>query len=453
MSSERLMTAKIFSDITGFFIYDVDDNLIAKKLYPKNANEIAQKIHNLTLYNNSDELQELFNEIEIEKIITNSNDVLHFGRSVGKKCELNLESEVYTQFKDNLTGILIEDNYISNIREYIELVREVGIILSKKKVAHSSQRVDKMVVHAILSMDDIDKTANLFVSRIREWYGTHFPEILKIIENHVTLCKIITEIGSRSDFTVEKLHKFGFSSQKSAEIAGKAKSSMGADYSFEDLLPLRQFASRNLDLYEERERLETWIERELMRVAPNLQAVAGSAISARLIALAGGLREMAMLPASTVQLLGAEKALFRSLKSGAKPPKHGIIYQIPELHSCPWWQRGNIARAIAGRLTIAARVDAFQGEFVGDQLRKDLERKIEEIKKKYENPPEGKKEPIKYDFKPSGDRRPRSGYSKPRSGHDKGKPRYGKGKPKYTKGKPRYNKKRTEPPKSKQRSD
>jgi len=121
-------------------------------------------------------------------------------------------------------------------------------------------------------------------------------------------------------------------------------------------------------------------------VAPNLRAVVGGSIGARLISLAGGLKELSRLPASTLQVLGAEKALFRALRSRARPPKHGVIYQYPEVRGAPKWQRGKIARALAGKLSIAARVDAMSGEFVGDKLVAGLKTRIADIKAKYKEP-------------------------------------------------------------------
>lgn len=405
------MTTSIIANISGFFAFDEKYVLIDYKLYPKDAEEIAEKIHNLSRYNISEELKEL---MTIKDVIyeTNSSDVLNYIRTSGKKGELLTKADYYNHLIAKIPKILIEEGFIKTEDELTQLTREVSIALSKKSIAYSSQRIDKNVVHAILSMDDIDKTTNLFTSRIREWYGVHFPESDKEVPNHETLCKLITDIGVRENYTEDLLKNYGFSNEKSKKIVDLANKSMGAHFEDKDLIPLQTMAQRTLDLYEERNRLDSWIEREMSRIAPNMKAVVGSAIAARLIALAGGLREIAMKPASTIQLLGAEKALFRALKTGAKPPKHGIIYQTPELHSCPWWQRGNIARAIAGRLTIAARVDAFQGEFIGDQLRKEVEFKIEEIKEKYKEPPEGKKPPIDRSQQPKQSRSQRYGSSK-----------------------------------------
>ncbi|MCE7740999.1 MAG: C/D box methylation guide ribonucleoprotein complex aNOP56 subunit [Candidatus Heimdallarchaeota archaeon] len=433
------MTTRIIANISGFFVFDEGNKLLDLRLYAKNAEEIAEEIHNLSKYTLSEFLKDLLSNIEDIEIETNSSDVLNFIRVNGKKGDLLTKADYYSELVAQIPKILVQEGFIKNEEELDELTREVSIALSKKSIAYSSQRIDKNVVHAILSMDDIDKTTNLFTSRIREWYGVHFPETLKEVPNHVTLCKLITEIGSRDNFTEELLQNYGFSTEKGKKIVEVAKKSMGAHFEDKDLRPLQRLAQSTLDLYNERDRLESWIEREMGRIAPNMKAVVGSSIAARLIALAGGLMEIAMKPASTIQLLGAEKALFRALKTGAKPPKHGIIYQMPEIHSCPWWQRGNISRAIAGRLTIAARVDAFQGEFMGDQLKREVDQKIEEIREKYKEPPEGKKPPIDRSQQPQSSGPPRHGSSR------QGSQRYGsskQGQRKYPPKKGNYPKKK-----------
>lgn len=135
----------------------------------------------------------------------------------------------------------------------------------------------------------------------------------------------------------------------------------------------------------------------MKEVAPNLRELVGSSLGARLIALTGSLEGLAKKPASTIQVLGAEKALFRSLKTGARPPKHGIIFQHQYIHNAPRWQRGKIARALAGKLSIAARVDAFHGEFVADSLKKILDKRVEDIQKKYSKPPVKERRPERFE--------------------------------------------------------
>ena len=122
-------------------------------------------------------------------------------------------------------------------------------------------------------------------------------------------------------------------------------------------------------------------------VAPNMTSILGPLLSARLISIAGSLDRIAKMPSSTVQVLGAEKALFRSLKTGTRPPKHGIIFQYQPIHAAPKWHRGKIARTLSSKLSIAARMDAFGGEFIGDKLKMQLEKRIAEIQKAYPSPP------------------------------------------------------------------
>jgi nucleolar protein 56 len=163
---------------------------------------------------------------------------------------------------------------------------------------------------------------------------------------------------------------------------------MGADIAETDLAQIQALSKSVLDLYELRKGMENFLDKTMDEVAPNTKAMVGSLLGARLIAVAGSLQNLAMRPASTIQVLGAEKALFRSLKTGARPPKHGLIFQHTLLHDAKKWQRGKIARALAGKLAIAVRADAFGGgRYVGDRLKADLDRRIEEIRQKYKEPP------------------------------------------------------------------
>jgi len=163
---------------------------------------------------------------------------------------------------------------------------------------------------------------------------------------------------------------------------------MGADILETDLEQIQVLAKDVLTLYELRKSMEEYVDKTMEELAPNVRAVAGALLGARMIAIAGSLQNLAMRPASTIQVLGAEKALFRSLKTGARPPKHGLIFQHTLLHDAKRWQRGKIARVIAGKLAIAARADVFgEGHFIGDDLKADINKRVEEIREKYKEPP------------------------------------------------------------------
>jgi len=165
---------------------------------------------------------------------------------------------------------------------------------------------------------------------------------------------------------------------------------MGTALEGDDLKMIQDFASRIKELREMRERLADYIREQMKKIAPNVSAVAGPLLGARLISKAGGLKKLAIFPASTIQVLGAEKALFKHLAKGTPPPKHGILFQHPLVRSAKKWQRGKIARAIAAKLAIAAREDYFGGKDISAQLLKEIEDRVDEIREKYPNPPKRK---------------------------------------------------------------
>jgi nucleolar protein 56 len=256
----------------------------------------------------------------------------------------------------------------------------------------------------VRSLDDIDKSLNLFSGRVREWFGLHFPEFDAVVESHETYMKLIMELGARANWSRKKIKQVIKSNEKVEKLSVAAQSSIGADMSDEDLSILQSFCKEMLVLYKIRDEISICVEKVIEEFAPNILSITGPLIAARLVSLAGGIENLAKMPASTVQVLGAEKALFRSLKTKALPPKHGIIFQHAAIHQSPKWQRGKIARVLAAKIAIAARLDAFGGDFQGDALKADVERKILEIKKRSKKPPDkakkrGKRRKGKKSFK------------------------------------------------------
>lgn len=285
----------------------------------------------------------------------------------------------------------LESPVLKTASAYNEFSRQVTLQIARAGIARAAARRDLSAVQAVRAMDDLDKTLNLIAGRVREWYGLHFPEMDRMIEKHDTYARLVAKLGNRRNFTYESIIAEGLPRERSEELAEVAKKSMGAEIDEPDLDVLRSFSTLMLDLYKFRGNSETYIEGVMKQVAPNMTAVVGAALSARLISIAGSLENLAKMPASTLQVLGAEKALFRSLKTGARPPKHGVIFQHIAIHQSPRWQRGKIARALAGKLSIAARIDSFGGDFLGEKLRNQVEKKVAEIKERYKTPPPAKK--------------------------------------------------------------
>jgi nucleolar protein 56 len=291
--------------------------------------------------------------------------------------------------------IAVETGFAKDAKELSLWNRNVSIELAKLRVKGAAEKRDLVIAQAVQTLDDLDRTVNLFMGRLREWYGIHFPELDRLIEKHETYARLVMNLGCRDNFSLKALEKEGLPKEKAENIKTVAEKSMGAEVAEQDLAEIQALSKNVLELYELRKNMESYVDKTMEEVAPNTRAVAGALLGARLIAIAGSLQNLAMRPASTIQVLGAEKALFRSLKTGARPPKHGLIFQHALLHDAKRWQRGKIARAIAGKLAIAVRTDAFGGRFVGDSLKADIDKRLEEIREKYKEPPPPKEKPLR----------------------------------------------------------
>ena len=260
-----------------------------------------------------------------------------------------------------MSQIAVDVAFVKDEQELSLWNRNVSMELAKLRIKGASEKRDLIVAQGIQTLDDLDRTVNLFMGRLREWYGVYFPELDRLIEKHETYSRLVMNLGYRENYTAEALEKENIPKERAALVVKAAESSMGADIAERDLEQIQVLAKDVLEFYELRKNMDNYVDRTMEELAPNVRTVAGALLGARLIAMAGSLQNLAMRPASTIQVLGAEKALFRSLKTGARPPKHGLIFQHTLLHDAKRWQRGKIARVIAGKLAIAARADAFGG--------------------------------------------------------------------------------------------
>jgi len=315
------------------------------------------------------------------------NEALSKAAKADLGVKLERPSAVADRFREQLIPVLIDLKIVKDETEYNQFVRQTTLQMARTGVTVSSAKRDQHAIQTSRALDDLDKSLNLFAGRIREWYGLHFPEMDRLIEGHDTYVRLLADLGERNNFTDESLEKEGLPKEKARILAEAARKSMGAEMGDDDLEWMRVFCNQILDLFKLRDRAEKHLEDLMKDVAPNMSFLMGSTLSAKLISIAGSLNRLAMMPSSTLQVLGAEKALFRALKTGARPPKHGIIFQYAPIHQAPRWQRGKIARALSGKVSIAARIDAFKGEFRGEALKKELEKRIDEIKRRYSNPP------------------------------------------------------------------
>ena len=295
---------------------------------------------------------------------------------------------------DERMELMAKASLISSEEEARDLLREFALRAGEEKIKAEAARLDLHAMQIISAIDELDREVNVMAARVREWYGLHFPELDEILQNPKLYVRLVSTLGRRDNFVLDRLLELGVPRSKAAAVEEALRGTKGADIRDEELALLQSLAAEAYNLYKLRARLSSQLEEIMSQVAPNLTNLVGATIGARLLARAGSLDDLAKMPASTIQVLGAEKALFRALARGGKPPKHGVIFQHPWVHGAPKWQRGKIARAIAAKLAIAARLDRYSG-VLDPTLKEKLERRIQEIKEKYAKPPERAARPRK----------------------------------------------------------
>ena len=312
----------LFSNILGIFIFDEQFNLVE---------EISFK--NLKDYENKGNF--------IEKVKNKYENLK-------EPSEENLK-KILLYFKNNK---FFNDFYDTNLQ------------VTKSDVKNSVNN-GVLIIQSINLAEELNKAINILVKRLREWYELYNPEFSRAIENHEKFVEAILE--------KEK-------SELLNELKISLSDSIGADFKQEDLEPIRSLAHQIYDLYQLRKIQMDYISTLMDEFCPNIKAVCGALVGAKLIEHAGSLKRLSEMPASTIQILGAEKALFRHMKTGAKPPRHGIIVNHPLIAKAPDKMHGKIARALADKISIAAKVDYFQGKFIGDKLKEELEKKLKVLK-------------------------------------------------------------------------
>jgi len=385
----------IVQHFTGSYALDEEKKLVAYEHAPKYLDDLVEealKVEQHEVPASYIRLLEKLKEKGVSKVVVETPEEAKEATARGFEAEVAPSNDVARYFRSRAKEFAIETGFFKEAKEYDEFLHQFMIEMTRRKLRRAAQKRDLLAAQAIRAIDDIDRTTNLFSARLREWYSLHFPELDDLVREHEDYVRIVAELGHRDNITKDVLVKLGFSEEKAEKIAEAAKKSMGADYPEFDIRPMQRLAQITLELFKLRRELADYIAQVMKEVAPNITALVGPLLGARLISLAGSLEELAFLPASTIQVLGAEKALFRALRTGGKPPKHGVIFQFPYIHRSPRWQRGKIARALAAKLAIAAKVDYFTGRFIGDKLREALMKRIEEIKRIYAKPPKRKKE-------------------------------------------------------------
>jgi len=292
---------KLVTKWFGVFLVD-EDKIVKYGLFPKNADEIAERLKKINDGKKTDEEKRLTKGLKVEKGDF-SIDCVDYG----------------------FTYDLLHDASI-----------KLGKMLSSKIPE------DRYVIQAVNAIDELNKAINIMTERFVEWYSYHFPEEKK-----------------EKDY-MEIIAKYGGENKTNSETE-----------------PLKDITESILCLQKTKNRLEKYVESSMKKLAPNLSSFAGPMMGAKLISLAGGLSRLSIMPSSTIQLLGAEKALFRHLKGGGKSPKHGVILQHPLIHQAEHTQRGRVARIFANNIAIAVKADCYSKHFIAEQLEKRFKKQIQ----------------------------------------------------------------------------
>ena len=240
--------------------------------------------------------------------------------------------------------------------------------LGRMGVRAASSRRDMHVVQAVDAIDELHEQANVLVERLREWYGLHFPEMADRAERNEEVAALVAAHGTR-DAVMQAEPKF------------RIADSMGGPLHDPEQHAVRALARTASSLYATRAELEKYVDIAMVEVAPNVATLLQPVLAARMLKQAGGLRRLATMPAGTIQTLGAEKALFRHIKEGKRPPKHGFLMQHPLVHRAPRYHRGALARSLAAKVALAARADAFtHSKDLGARLAAEFQTRADSLK-------------------------------------------------------------------------
>lgn len=257
--------------------------------------------------------------------------------------------------------------------------------LARHKLKFSPDKIDTMIIQAIALLDDLDKELNTYAMRVKEWYGWHFPEMAKIINDNIAYARVVLKMGMRTEFENTDLSDI-LPEEIEAAVKNAADKSMGTEISAEDLENIQALAEQVVGFSDYRQQLASYLTARMTAIAPNLTALVGELVGARLIAHAGSLMNLSKSPASTLQILGAEKALFRALKTKHDTPKYGLIYHASLIGQATGKNKGKMARILAAKASLGIRVDALaeweedvaeeEKAALGTEARFNLERKL-----------------------------------------------------------------------------
>jgi len=340
------LPARMLLATTWFGTFLLDEGAVrGSRLFPKDPSALADRLALVEDWKVLDEERELM--ASLDEVFVTEPRLERAGGTLTKTRPPFLDPEAFGFDRGLLHAAMLD--------------------LAKRKM-RKAIRAEDHLGQAVAAVDDLQEQENLLVERLREWYGLHFPELARMVDEQSYL-QLVALHGRRDSMPIEH------------------RDSIGADLGSHEETQIRAVARLAQEVSARRGELERYVERTVVALAPNVVDLSGPMIAARLVTLAGGLQELARAPSGTIQVLGAERSLFLHIRTGSRPPKHGVLFQHPLVHRAPAWQRGAIARAFAGKIAIAARADAFTKRSISEGLKRDLAKTLENIARKKEKRP------------------------------------------------------------------
>lgn len=289
--------------------------------------------------------------------------------------------EVFRGIRSHFTKFLKNKNFSEADLKQASL--GLGHSFSRDKVTTDINRQDKHIIQVISLLDQMEKNLNQFAMRIKEWYSWHFPELAKIVSDNPTFVKLVTLLKDKAEVTedmVPQIEEVVLDGAIAEKVFHAATASMGQELSEGDFAILMAFCGRVLESYQYRDELKEYLHDKMMSVAPNLTNFIGDNVGAKLICQSGSLVNLSKYPASTIQILGAEKALFRALKTRGNTPKYGILYHSTYIGRAKPKDKGKISRYIANKCSLASRLDCYSvlptGRF-GEKMKEQVEERLQ----------------------------------------------------------------------------
>ncbi|OOG00007.1 hypothetical protein ASPCADRAFT_139068, partial [Aspergillus carbonarius ITEM 5010] len=393
-------------------------NLLKLKSFQKfdSAATALEEVASLVEGKVTPRLASLLDEVKDEKKVSLAVSDPKLGNAIGKLPGLSIElvadsstTDVYRAIREHLPtlipGLLPQDMSTMSLG--------LSHSLARHKLKFSPDKIDTMIVQAIGLLDDLDKELNNYAMRVKEWYGWHFPELAKILNDNIAYSRLVLKMGMRTNWETADLAEI-LPEEIEGSVKAAADRSMGTEISQEDLEHIQALAEQVVGFAEYRQQLAGYLTARMNAIAPNLTALVGDLVGARLIAHAGSLTNLSKSPASTIQILGAEKALFRALKTKHDTPKYGLIYHASLIGQATGKNKGKMARVLAAKASLGLRVDALaewdddateeDKAALGTEARYNLERKLAAMEGKPLKPrgvaigPGGAAQPSKFEL-------------------------------------------------------